>query len=96
MKNFPQDIEDIDARIENLKAQKPGAKKRSELRLFWQNAFRVAAEFVSPVIIGICIGYVLDKFFMTKPMIMLIMVIFGCFAGMLNVYRVAKSMDKDI
>lgn len=96
MKELPQDIEEMDARIKNLKSKKRKQAKHKDPRLMWQIAFRVAAEFVSPIIIGLCIGYGIDEFFATKPMFMLIMVIFGCAAGMLNVYRIAKSMDKDI
>ena len=45
---------------------------------------------------GICIGYALDKFFGTKVVFLLVFSIFGCMAGMLNVYRSAQEIDKNI
>jgi F0F1-type ATP synthase assembly protein I len=54
------------------------------------------AEFVSPVIIALALGYLADNFFGTKPIIMLIMTMFGCAAGVLNVYKAAAETDKDL
>lgn len=57
---------------------------------------RIAAEFVAPVFVGISIGYLLDKCFDTRIFFVLILAIFGLAAGMLNVYRAAKQIEKDI
>ena len=76
--------------IQEEKPQKATAVK------FWENAVRIAAEFVAPIFIGICVGYVLDKCFDTRIIFMLILAIFGLAAGMLNVYRTARQIEKDI
>ncbi len=97
MKRLPQDIAEMDARIAALKDKKnPPKRQSSTVAKYLQNALRIATEFVSPIFIGICIGYLLDKCFDTRIIFMLILAIFGLLAGMQNVYRAAKQMDKDI
>ena len=98
MIKLPKDIQNMEKRIaEAQKGLKSShKKKRSQFRLFLETAFRVATEFVSPVIIALCIGYFADIFFNTKPILMLIMVIFGCVSGVLNVYRTAQELDKQM
>ena len=98
MKDLPEDIRNMDKRIRELrkKSKKATKKTPSRLRTFCEYAFRMAADFASPVIVGLCIGYVADKFFNTKPIIMLVMVIFGVAAGTLNLYRAAQQIDKEI
>lgn len=98
MKKLPKDISELDARIRAAKSQKKTAvnHKHSKWVVFVQNALRMSVEFVSPIFIGICIGYILDKWFDTRVVFMLIMAIFGCAAGVLNLYRAAQSMEKDL
>lgn len=98
MSELPQDIKDIEARIREIKEDNKKAenKPKSQAGVFWQQAFRFATEFVSPVIIALVLGYWADDFFSTKPIIMLVMLVFGGAAGILNTYRAAKEIDKDL
>ncbi len=98
MKKLPSDIRELDLRIREMqnKAATPKSRNRSRLRVFCEYAFRMATEFASPVIVGLCIGYVADGFFNTKPVIMLILAVFGVAAGTLNLYRAAQQIDKDM
>ena len=96
MSELPQDIKDIDKRIKDFKNTKEKRKEKSQVNGMLQQAFRFAAEFVSPVIIALALGYLADGFFNTKPIIMLVMAVFGCAAGVLNVYKAALEIDKDI
>lgn len=96
MTKNPDDIRAIDQRIAHLKQKQEKKSQHSTVAKFWENAVRVAAEFVAPIFIGICVGYLLDKCFDTRIIFMLILAIFGLVAGMLNVYRAAKQIEKDI
>ena len=97
MNESDADIAAIDERITKLKKKQAAAEnKKSPSAKFWENAVRIAAEFVAPVFVGISIGYVLDKCFDTRIIFMLILAIFGLAAGMLNVYRAARQIEKDI
>ncbi|MBQ8481834.1 MAG: AtpZ/AtpI family protein [Alphaproteobacteria bacterium] len=96
MSELPQDIKDIDRRIRNLKETKEEKKVKSSVNTLLQQAFRFAAEFISPVTIALVLGYWADDIFKTKPIIMLVSTVFGCAAGVLNVYKAALETDKDI
>lgn len=54
-------------------------------------AFRVGIELVSAVAVGLGIGWLLDYWLDTKPWLMLVFIILGGCAGILNVYRMAKG-----
>ena len=45
--------------------------------------------------IGIAMGYFLDIYFKTKPLLTIIFMIFGIIAGMRRVYQIWKKMEKD-
>lgn len=59
-------------------------------------ALRLGTDFVSAVIVGLVIGYWIDKFFETTPLFLIIFLILGALAGFRNVYKYAtKVISKD-
>ena len=58
------------------------------------NAFKLSTELVSAVVVGTIIGFILDKTFGTKPWLILIFFFVGVVAGIINVFRSAKNMQK--
>jgi ATP synthase protein I len=57
-------------------------------------AFKMSTELVSAVVVGTIIGFILDKTFDTKPWLILIFFFVGVVAGITNVIRSAKNMQK--
>ena len=57
-------------------------------------AFKLSTELVSAVAVGTIIGFILDKTFGTKPWLILIFFFVGVIAGITNVIRSAKKMQK--
>ena len=57
-------------------------------------AFKLSTELVSAVAVGTIIGFILDKTFDTKPWLILIFFFVGVVAGITNVIRSAKNMQK--
>ena len=57
-------------------------------------AFKMSTELVAHVMVGTIIGFILDKTFDTKPWLILIFFFVGVIAGILNVIRSAKNMQK--
>ena len=57
-------------------------------------AFKLSTELVSAVAVGTIIGFILDTTFGTKPWLILIFFFVGVFAGIINVFRSAKNMQK--
>ena len=59
------------------------------------SAFKLGTELVAAVTVGTIIGFILDNWFGTKPLLIIIFFFFGAAAGMLNVIRTAKKMQKE-
>ena len=57
-------------------------------------AFKMSTELVSAVAVGTIIGFILDKTFGTKPWLILIFFFVGVIAGIVNVFKSAKNMQK--
>ena len=58
------------------------------------HAFKMSTELVAAVAVGTIIGFILDNWFGTKPWLILIFFFIGVIAGILNVIRSAKNMQK--
>ena len=58
-------------------------------------AMKLAVEIVAALAIGITIGLLIDNFFDTRPLFIIIFFLLGSCAGILNVFRVAKSMQNN-
>ena len=57
-------------------------------------AFKLSTELVAAVAVGTIIGFILDKTFGTKPWLILIFFFVGVIAGITNVIKSAKNMQK--
>ena len=57
-------------------------------------AFKLSTELVAAVAVGTIIGFIFDKTFGTTPWFILIFFFVGVVAGITNVIRSAKKMQK--
>tara|TARA_B100000579_G_scaffold162213_1_gene131732 strand:+ start:436 stop:711 length:276 start_codon:yes stop_codon:yes gene_type:complete len=57
-------------------------------------AFKMSAELISAVVVGTIIGFILDNWFGTKPWLILIFFFAGVIAGIMNVVRSAKNIQR--
>jgi ATP synthase protein I len=83
-----------------LKIAKSKLKKKTlfdndKRSAFMGNAFRLGTELVAAVGVGTIIGFILDTWFDTKPWLIIIFFFIGSAAGMMNVIRTAKNMQKE-
>ena len=62
---------------------------------FMGNAFKLGTELVAAVVVGTIIGFILDSWFDTKPWLIIVFFFLGAAAGMLNVIKTAKQMQKE-
>ena len=56
--------------------------------------FKISTEIIAALVVGVCIGLIVDKYLGTKPFGLIIFFIFGAIAGFLNVYRVMRRIEK--
>ncbi len=57
---------------------------------------RLGSEFVAAILVGAGIGYLLDLWLKTGPWLMLLMLLVGFAARVLNVVRSASEMNKSV
>ena len=57
-------------------------------------SFKLGTELVAAVGVGTIIGFILDNWFGTKPWFIITFFFIGVIAGMLNVIKVANSMQE--
>ena len=59
-------------------------------------ALKISTELVAAVVVGSTMGFLLDNWFDTKPLLTICFFILGVAAGILNVFRSAKKMQKKL
>ena len=57
-------------------------------------AFKLSTELVAAVLVGTIIGFILDNWFDTKPWLIIIFFFVGVVAGITNVIKSAKKIQK--
>ena len=91
--NTPNDFK-TRLKIAKSKLQKDKTENTDKKGIFLGNAFKLGTELVAAVIVGTIIGFILDNWFGTKPWLILIFFFVGVIAGISNVIRSAKNMQK--
>ena len=81
-------------KIAKNKIKKKTDQNKQEQRSNIGEAFKMSTELVSAVAVGTIIGFILDKWFGTKPWLILTFFFVGVIAGIMNVIRTAKKIQK--
>jgi ATP synthase protein I len=55
-------------------------------------AFRIGVELVAALIVGVGVGWLLDRWLGSKPWFLIVFFFLGAAAGILNVYRAASGI----
>ena len=82
-------------KIAKSKIKKQFDDEREKRGSFMGNAFKLGTELVAAVAVGTIIGFILDSWFDTKPWLIITFFFLGAAAGILNVIRAAKRMQKE-
>ena len=92
-------FEEISARIRAERDQAAAAqgqtgRRTSAVGKTWGSAFRLGSEFVAAVLVGGGLGYLIDRLFGTLPWGLIILLLVGFAAGILNMARAAGKVPK--
>ena len=91
---MPEDQFKTRLKIAKNKAKSRKSSKNEESSSGMGVAFKMSTELVSAVVVGTIIGFILDNWFRTKPWLILIFFFVGVIAGITNVIKSAKRMQK--
>ena len=82
-------------KIAKSKFKKKNRSENDDQKSSFGKAFQLSTELVSAVLVATIIGFILDNWFDTKPWLIIIFFFIGVAAGIINVVRSAKKMQKD-
>jgi len=93
-----KDFKEISTRLKIAKKNIKNIKKEnsSSNAASLGKALKISTELVASVVVGSTIGFLLDNWFDTKPLLTICFFIMGVAAGILNVFRSAKKMQKKL
>lgn len=88
-------LDQLGERLESAKARtpEPRAGEPQDRGAALGQALRLATELIAGVLVGTFIGWWLDWLLGTAPWLLIIFLVLGAAAGILNVIRAAKAMQ---
>ena len=86
-------IKEIATRLEIAKKNIKHTHNQGSNAASLGKALKISTELVAAVVVGSIIGFLLDGWFDTKPLLTICFFVMGVAAGMLNVFRSAKRMN---
>ena len=89
--------DDLDTRLKIAKSKLENSEIKTDRKkgVFLGNAFKLGTELVAAVAVGSIIGFILDNWFGTKPLLIILFFLFGSAAGINNVIKAAKKMQEN-
>ena len=93
-----KNLKEISTRLEiaKKKIKKKQIKNNGSNAASLGKALKISTELVAAVVVGSTIGFLLDNWFDTKPLLIICFFFMGVAAGILNVFRSAKKMHKKL
>ncbi|NQW09227.1 MAG: AtpZ/AtpI family protein [Alphaproteobacteria bacterium] len=91
-RNTPNPLDDLSQRLARAKQVTERVERKARLSPDMPNsglgiAFRVGVELVAGVVVGVAVGYGLDRWLGTSPWLLIVFFLLGSAGGMLNVWR---------
>jgi ATP synthase protein I len=88
---------DLAARIRRARGERPAQAGADRVRggeaTGWGRGFRLGSEFVAAIVVGALLGWGVDSLFGTTPWGMIILLLLGFAAGVLNVVRATAELN---
>ena len=93
-----KDLKEISTRLKIAKknTRKIEQKKIGSNAASLGKALKISTELVAAVVVGSTIGFLLDNWFDTKPLLIICFFFIGVAAGIMNVFKSAKQMHKKL
>ena len=78
--------------MQNKSENKKNDGKNSSLKGL-SFAYRISSELLAALIVSVIIGLLIDKYFDSRPIGLISLIILGFFAGLLNIYRLIRRIE---
>ena len=91
----PPSLDEFEGRLQRARTARTDETHSEPPPSGLATALRLAAEMISTLLVGGAIGWFLDRWLDTKPWLLLVFLLLGALAGMLNAYRAAMRMTAE-
>ena len=78
--------------MQNKSENKKNDGKNSSLKGL-SFAYRISSELLAALIVSVILGLLIDKYFDSRPIGLISLIILGFFAGLLNIYRLIRRIE---
>lgn len=93
----PPELAGLEARLKEAEARQAAAERPPDERgKGLALAFRISAELVGGLIVGVGIGWLLDRWLGTKPWLLIVFFLLGSAAGLVSVMRTVSGMGHGV
>ena len=86
-------LDALEGKLAKAQSQRPSPEESEGRGRAMGQALKLATELVAGVAVGGFIGWALDQLFGTKPFLMLVFLVLGAAASIMNVIRTATKMQ---
>jgi len=96
----PDDLKSLGERLDRARRDRTGpaagdGKSDGAFRSALGLGFRIGLELVVAVVVGLGIGWAIDRVLGTKPWVMILFLFLGFAAGLLNVFRAVRGLGME-
>ena len=92
--NNNRKLESLKKKLEKIQSSKTNQNNKNK-ETGAGFGFKISTEIIAALIVGVCIGLLVDNYFNSKPFGLIIFFILGALAGFLNVYRVMRRIENE-
>lgn len=92
---FSKRAAELGKKLDSVKAQRAPAVSPKARGAAYGQAMKIAVELMVGIVVGGFLGRVLDQQLGTAPWLMILLLLLGFAAGLLNVIRAAKRMQAE-
>lgn len=92
---FRRRAAELGQKLDSVKAQKAPPPERVDRGAAYGRAMKIAIELVVGIVVGGFLGRLLDSQLGTQPWLMILFLLLGFAAGLLNVVRQARRMQAE-
>jgi ATP synthase protein I len=88
-------LKNLTKKIDNIKANNKYENNKYQNKQFngFSHAFKIVSDLFANILVGGAIGWTLDYYFNTKPILLIIFLIIGFISGIYTSYKSTKKLQ---
>ena len=95
VEDIDNSLKDLTKKIDNIKANNENEQNKHHNKQFngFSHAFKIVSDLFANILVGGAIGWTLDYYFHTKPILLIFFLIIGFISGIYTSYKSTKKLQ---